>query len=156
MQRDEFGPHLSQVPLRWLEPPWKAILSNKAILPILWEMFPESPYLLPASFEPLPGGNFVEKPIFGREGANIQVFEHGRLVAKTDGPYDGPAIYQQAAAALLGRQVLLPDRQLDRQRLGLRHRHPRGREPDYRQSQPLRAAYILSTGNCRRSGILPL
>ena len=38
---------------RWIEPPWKAILSNKAILPILWEMFPESPYLLPASFAPL-------------------------------------------------------------------------------------------------------
>ena len=28
-------------PTRWIEPPWKAILSNKGILPLLWEMFPE-------------------------------------------------------------------------------------------------------------------
>ncbi len=98
MQRDEFGSHLSQARCAWIEPPWKAILSNKAILPVLWEMYPESPYLLSASFAPLPGGHFVEKPIFGREGANIQVFEHGRLTAKTDGPYDGPTIYQEAVS----------------------------------------------------------
>ena len=96
MQRDEFGRHLGDAPCKWIEPPWKAILSNKAILPVLAEMFPESPYLLPASFDPLPGGNFLRKPIFGREGASIQVFERGRLVAKTDGPYDGPAVYQEA------------------------------------------------------------
>ena len=36
---------------RWIEPPWKAILSNKGILPLLWEMFPGHPNLLPAFFE---------------------------------------------------------------------------------------------------------
>ncbi len=24
---------------RWLEPPWKIVLGNKAILPMLWEMY---------------------------------------------------------------------------------------------------------------------
>ena len=31
---------LVEAPTRWIEPPWKAILSNKGILPLLWEMFP--------------------------------------------------------------------------------------------------------------------
>jgi glutathionylspermidine synthase len=96
MQRDEFGAHLPKSRCRWLEPPWKAILSNKAILPILWELYPRNPNLLEASFEPLASGNYVVKPIFSREGANIQVFKHGRLVLATDGPYDGPVIYQEA------------------------------------------------------------
>jgi len=95
MYRDEFGCHLVEAACQWMEPPWKAILSNKAILPVLWELFPDSPYLLQASFEPLPEGNYVKKPILGREGANIQVFEHGKLFLQTDGPYDGPAIYQE-------------------------------------------------------------
>jgi glutathionylspermidine synthase len=96
MQRDEFGRHLPNSRCRWLEPPWKAILSNKAILPILWELYPRNPYLLEASFEPLSSGNYVAKPIFSREGANIQVFKHGKLVLATEGPYDGPVIYQEA------------------------------------------------------------
>jgi glutathionylspermidine synthase len=95
MQREEFGPHLVENTCRWLEPPWKALLSNKAILPVLWELFPDSPYLLEAGFAPLGGGSFVRKPIFGREGANVQVFEQGKLALKTDGPYDGPYVYQR-------------------------------------------------------------
>jgi glutathionylspermidine synthase len=94
MQREEFGPHLLENTCRWWEPPWKAVLSNKAILPILWELFPDSPHLLESRFEPLSDGNYVQKPILGREGANVQIFEQGKLFLKTDGPYDGPAIYQ--------------------------------------------------------------
>ena len=95
MRREEFGRHLLEDTCRWLEPPWKSLLSNKAILPILWELFPDSPYLLETSFKPLAGGDFVEKPIFGREGANVQIFEHGNLLQKTEGPYDGPSVYQK-------------------------------------------------------------
>ncbi len=53
--REKFAPNLLESSTRWLEAPWKMILSNKAILPILWELFPDSPYLLPASFKPLAG-----------------------------------------------------------------------------------------------------
>jgi glutathionylspermidine synthase len=95
MQRDQFGPHLLEARCRWFEPPWKALLSNKAILPILWELNPRSPYLLEASFEPLPRGTYVKKPILGREGGNIQMFQHGQLLLETEGPYDGPAVYQE-------------------------------------------------------------
>jgi glutathionylspermidine synthase len=95
MQREEFGPKVLARTVNWFEPPWKAILSNKAILPILWELFPDHPNLLNTQFWALPGGDYVRKPIFSREGANVQIFEHGKLYMKTDGPYDGPSVYQQ-------------------------------------------------------------
>jgi glutathionylspermidine synthase len=57
-------------------------------------LYPASPYLLETSLEPPAGGDYVKKPILGREGANIQIFEHGKLFLETPGPYDGPAVYQ--------------------------------------------------------------
>ena len=51
--------------------------------------------MLQTSFEPLLHGNYVKKPILGREGANIQLFEDGKLTLESPGPYDGPAIYQE-------------------------------------------------------------
>ena len=76
MFREQFGAYLAGSPTRWLEPPWKAILSNKGILPLLWAMFPRHPNLLPAYFEDDPkaaelGNSFVRKPLYSREGANV-------------------------------------------------------------------------------------
>jgi glutathionylspermidine synthase len=97
MIREAFGPSLPKSQTSWIEPAWKMILSCKAILPLLYEHFPESPFLVPASFEPLPG-DYFKKPIHAREGSNISVVIDGRTVLKTDGPYaDGPFIYQQLA-----------------------------------------------------------
>jgi glutathionylspermidine synthase len=95
MQREAFGPMVLKDTVNWLEPPWKAILSNKAILAVLWELFPGHPNLLRTQFEPLADGSYVQKPIFSREGANIQIFESGRLCLTTEGPYAGPSVYQQ-------------------------------------------------------------
>jgi glutathionylspermidine synthase len=39
MFHDAFGSKLKDAPTRWVEPPWKAILSNKGILPLLWRCF---------------------------------------------------------------------------------------------------------------------
>jgi glutathionylspermidine synthase len=95
--RDEFGHHVPHCTTRWLEPAWKMILSCKSILPLLWDHYPDSPYLLPASFDPLPG-DFVRKPVHGREGSNIQVVRGGQVVFETDGPYhEGPFVYQRYA-----------------------------------------------------------
>jgi glutathionylspermidine synthase len=95
MFREQFGPHLPEARTRWLEPPWKVLLSNKALLPLLWELFPEHPYLLPASCQPL-GGRQVRKPTQGREGANVAIMEGTRVVAETPGAYgDTPCIYQE-------------------------------------------------------------
>lgn len=93
MLREEFGPHLLETTVGWFEPPWKMLLSNKAILAILWEMYPDHPNLLRTQFEPF-GESYVRKPIHSREGANIQVMWEGKSLIETEGPYEGPFVYQ--------------------------------------------------------------
>jgi glutathionylspermidine synthase len=94
MVREDYAPQILEATARWIEPAWKMILSCKAILPLLYQRHPDSPYLLPAAFEPLPGGNYVRKPVHAREGANIQVTVDGQLAVDTGGPYGGPFVYQ--------------------------------------------------------------
>jgi glutathionylspermidine synthase len=94
---EPFAEYLLEARTRWIEPPWKAILSCKAILPLLWELYPDSPYLLPASFTPM-DGDHVRKPIHAREGSNVQIVRNGVVHAETDGPYDEQfCVYQQLA-----------------------------------------------------------
>lgn len=95
---DELGPLLARLRVSWLEPAWKMVLSNKAILPILWELFPGHPNLLPASREPL-DGSWVRKPLLGREGANVSIRADG-IAVDTPGPYDDTGFVYQAYAAL--------------------------------------------------------
>ncbi|HEY8751067.1 MAG TPA: glutathionylspermidine synthase family protein, partial [Tepidisphaeraceae bacterium] len=92
--REPFAPQLLSNTTRWMEPPWKMILSNKAILPVLWEMFPGSPYLLRASYEELEG-SYVRKPMLSREGANITRVVNGVAEAETEGDYERPYVYQE-------------------------------------------------------------
>ncbi len=95
MIHEEFGAHLTTTTTRWIEPPWKMLLSNKALLVVLWELFPESPYLLPASYEPL-GSSYVCKPCLSREGSNITIVRDGRQLDGTTGPYtDSPVVFQE-------------------------------------------------------------
>lgn len=101
MLREEFGDYAleSYGTVQWIEPIWKAILSNKGILAILWEMAPDHPNLLPAYFEN-PGnlGQHVRKPFLGREGANVRI-ELADEVIETSGPYGhGRFVYQGFAA----------------------------------------------------------
>ncbi len=91
---EEFGRHLLESKTQWLEPPWKMLLSNKALLVVLWELFPECEYLLPTAWQPL-SGDYVRKPILSREGSNIQVVRSGMVERETHGPYSKqPMIYQ--------------------------------------------------------------
>lgn len=71
------------------------VLSNKNILPLLWDMFPNHPNLLPAYATPdRLGGSHVKKPVFGREGANITITTDGTEIG-TGGDYaQGAYIYQ--------------------------------------------------------------
>jgi glutathionylspermidine synthase len=98
MMGEEFGPDIlaDRNLSYWIEPAWKMILSNKAILPILWELYPDSPWLLPAYTEPDRLTDFVRKPILSREGANIEIRKSGNLLVQTDGEYGAEGyIYQQ-------------------------------------------------------------
>jgi glutathionylspermidine synthase len=81
MVREEFGKHLASAPVVWIEPPWKMLLSNKGILPVLWKLYPRHPNLLEAGFDG-PGlmMSWVRKPLMGREGANITIHQPGKDV----------------------------------------------------------------------------
>jgi glutathionylspermidine synthase len=97
---DPFAPLLPRAELAWIEPAWKMLLSSKGILPVLWELFPDHPNLLPAFFErgKLAAG-VVQKPLHGREGANVRIEAPGISVA-TDGPYGAEGFVYQAYSDL--------------------------------------------------------
>ena len=98
MVREEFGQHLAKASTIWIEPAWKMLLSNKGILPVLWELYPRHPYLLEAHFDG-PGlmMSWVRKPLLGREGANITLHQPGNEI-RTEGDYGEEGfIYQELA-----------------------------------------------------------
>ncbi|ORA54483.1 glutathionylspermidine synthase family protein [Mycobacteroides franklinii] len=89
MLDDDFGRHAVDLlpETLWIEPLWKSLLSNKAILAVLWEMYPGHPNLLPAYLDsPHELTEYVRKPKLGREGANITVVGAGYETA-TGGVY---------------------------------------------------------------------
>lgn len=85
------------------EPLWKMMLANKAILPILWELFPNHRLLAPAFFEEAPlrqmaRPEWVEKPIWGREGAGILMRDAYGVLARGEAAHEEqPRVYQQKA-----------------------------------------------------------
>lgn len=108
MFQDEFAAHLPRSSLIPIEPPWKAILSNKGLMPLLWEMAPGHPNLLPSFFADAMtaeagdalGPDYVKKPIFSREGANIEIVEGGAPTEAAGGPYGAEGAILQTLAPL--------------------------------------------------------
>ena len=105
MFRETFGANLKGASTRWIEPPWKAILSNKGILPLLWSMFPGHPNLLPAYFDDEEaaaslGTSYVRKPLYSREGANVTLVSAGSPIDQQPGPYGAEGFIRQALAPL--------------------------------------------------------
>ncbi len=98
---EEFGPQLARDPVQFIEPAWKMLLSNKGLLPVLWELFPQHPNLLPAyesAGAAALGGSFVRKPKLSREGANVSRFEGGVAVEENPGDYGAEGFVFQALA----------------------------------------------------------
>jgi glutathionylspermidine synthase len=94
--REDFGAHLAERAVLVVEPAWKMLLTSKAILPVLWEMFPDHPNLLAASFEPGRfATDFVKKPIYSREGANVSITAGGRTL-EAPGGYGAEGFIWQA------------------------------------------------------------
>ncbi|MHC0433240.1 glutathionylspermidine synthase family protein [Streptomyces sp. O3] len=106
---DDFGPHVLDTldngggtgSTLWIEPAWKMLLSNKALLAVLWELYPGHPNLLPAYLDgprelaagSTPGPGYVAKPLLGREGAGVTVHQPGSAPVVRD----EPCCYQQLA-----------------------------------------------------------
>jgi glutathionylspermidine synthase len=102
--REEFAEHCATSGTLFIEPAWKSVLSNKGILPLLWERHKGHPNLLEAYFDPQPTAElragWVRKPLYSREGANVQLREHNGQLHTVDGPYDDCGQILQALAQL--------------------------------------------------------
>lgn len=101
MFREDYAGRIAASRTRFLEPPWKAILSNKGLLPLLWERHAGHPNLLPAYFDDDPrtaelGRSYVRKPLFSREGANIELVADGRRARVLDQGYGAEGHIRQA------------------------------------------------------------
>ncbi|MCB1867492.1 MAG: glutathionylspermidine synthase family protein [Gammaproteobacteria bacterium] len=82
---------------RILNPAYTLLFQSKGMLKVLFDLFPDSPYLLPTDFQPLRGVRQVEKKLFGREGANTAILDvDGNRITSTDGPYaHNKNVYQE-------------------------------------------------------------
>ncbi len=80
-----------------LNPAYTLLFQSKGMMKILCDLFPDSPYLLKTSFEPLQGIKQVEKTVFGREGANTKIIDaNGSLLEEVAGPYGNyKKVYQE-------------------------------------------------------------
>lgn len=100
---EEFDGHLLDTygQVQWIEPIWKMLWSNKGLLPILWELFPNHPNLLPAYFQ-APGSltEWVRKPLLSREGGNVTVHRAGGEDVTTEGDYGEEGFVYQALASI--------------------------------------------------------
>lgn len=87
--------------VQWVEPVWKLLMSNKAILKVLFDLFPDSPYVLPCYLSRPESGLFCKKPVYSREGHNVSVleirnWEERVRLAETEGDYNqGAYVYQE-------------------------------------------------------------
>ncbi|WP_246402847.1 glutathionylspermidine synthase family protein [Gluconacetobacter dulcium] len=98
MFRDAGAHHLRHCGCRFLNPPWTALLSNKALLPALWRRHPGHPLLLPAAWTPDGMERYVEKPIHARGGENVRIVSGTETLALESGTYGAyPRIYQHYA-----------------------------------------------------------
>ncbi|MDB6182715.1 glutathionylspermidine synthase family protein [Paracoccus fistulariae] len=124
--REDYARHIAGSGALFLEPAWKALVSNKGLLPVLWQMFEGHPNLLPAFFaddvadalvagqKPVPAvaasfdraadairAGHVVKPLFSREGASISIVENGDVTETSpNNDYDDHPKIVQALATL--------------------------------------------------------
>ena len=161
MLAEEFGPYLNELSVAtdWIEPAWKMVLSNKGILPILWEMYPNHPHLLAAYFEDEQPGRLVEycrKPIFGREGKNVSLRRGADTIGNEENygkegfVRQGDRIHSRVGSSFPGTRKLG-----DRWEVGGSWNQGI-RESYQRQPKLLRAAYVLRRplGSSASSGML--
>jgi glutathionylspermidine synthase len=115
-----------------IEPAWKMVASNKMLLVTLKELFPDSPYLLDATTSARVAagyGDYVRKPVLGREGANVTLVEAGRTLEARPGAYDDDLFIYQRRTRLLeaaGNHAVLGAWVVNREACGLGVRESKG------------------------------
>lgn len=102
MLQEEFAGTILTSQTQFIEPLWKCLLSNKGILPLLWQKYQGHPNLLPAFFDDGSAlqNSWVRKPLLSREGANIELLTAEGKAIKQDGPYNDSGYIRQQLAPL--------------------------------------------------------
>lgn len=83
----DLAQHISDSKIRFVEPAWKQLLSSKAILPILWQRYPDHPNLLPASFCPNLCGPCMRKPLSRHGSSDICIYQAYAPLPRFDDSY---------------------------------------------------------------------
>jgi glutathionylspermidine synthase len=105
MFADAFGRAPALLRTRFVEPPWKMILSGKGMLALLWDMAPGHPNLLPCYFEEDPrvaslGDRYARKPLYSREGADIELIDGASIARGSTDGYGAEGYVRQALCPL--------------------------------------------------------
>lgn len=129
----EYGPRKDRRAwgsLLWIEPIWKMMWSNKALLAFLWELNPGHELLLPAYLDgPRELKSYVRKPLFGREGAGVVLVRDGVTEAGSlSGASADGCVYQALApmASAAGRTAVLGSWLIDGEPAGMGVRESAG------------------------------
>ena len=149
LMEEEFGSRIPRSDTRFIEPGWKAVLSNKGLLALLWEMFEGHPNLLPTYFEGGPGAEGARRALCPQAAPFPGGSEHRPRGERPDG--DGPrgALWRGGirapgicAAAVL-RRPAADVRRLAGGERGGRHVHSRGRGRRHHRRRLFRPAFHL-------------
>jgi len=82
-----------------LNPAYTLLFQSKGIMKVLYDLFPDSPYLLETRTAMLQGKKQVAKKMFGREGANTIIYDAaGTILKEIPGEYDRYRTIYQAFA----------------------------------------------------------
>ncbi|ASR10333.1 MULTISPECIES: glutathionylspermidine synthase family protein [Rhizobium] len=104
MLREPFARDLVRSGDVFVEPAWKAVLSNKGLLPLLWQRHPNHPNLLASYFADDPAASslsdYVRKPLLSREGENVTIFRDGQELISAPGDYGDEGFIVQAYTPL--------------------------------------------------------
>ncbi|MBY3196776.1 glutathionylspermidine synthase family protein [Rhizobium laguerreae] len=104
MLREPFARDLVRSGDVFVEPAWKAVLSNKGLLPLLWQRHPNHPNLLPSYFTDDSAAStlsdYVRKPLLSREGENVTIFRDGQELISAPGDYGDEGFIVQAYTPL--------------------------------------------------------
>lgn len=96
--QDAYASHLPAAGMAVLEPAWTLVASNHGLLAQLWELYPEHPYLTPASYSEsdLPRNRPVaRRALLGLDRASLRLTHQGQTLFATESNVQpGGFVYQ--------------------------------------------------------------